>query len=179
MHGLIFTGLRRFTWTSFPDEAQGIWDGLPAYVQDETYPDEEFDAALDRIAATTRRARPELLHEFGRFTAFWTFRALRREYYERTRGTLDFLLNVESRIHEEIRATTDGAKPPRLRVTPLGDDGVTIAYTSERGLCQMLAGLVAGVADYYGERFEIAQPLCMHRGDAACSFVVTPASKTA
>lgn len=176
MHGLIFTGLRRFTWTTFPDDAQGIWDSLPVYVQDEAYADDEFDAVVQRIADRTGRRRDELLREFGRFTGFWTFRALRRDYYERTTGTREFLLGVESRIHEEIRATADGAAPPRLRVTPLGADGVTIAYTSARGLCQMLEGLVAGVADYYGERFEITQPLCMHRGDAACSFVVTPAS---
>jgi predicted hydrocarbon binding protein len=178
VHGLIFTGLRRFTWTAFPDKAQGIWDGLPAYVQDEAYPDEEFEDAVRRIADAAGRPREDLLRDFGRFTGFWTFRALRRDYYEGTRSTREFLLGVESRIHEEIRETTPGAAPPRLRVTPLGEDGVTIAYTSERGLCQLLEGLVAGVADYYGERFDIAQPLCMHRGDAACPFVVTP-SKTA
>lgn len=175
MHGLIFTSLRRYTWTTFPDEAQGIWDGLPSYVQDEAYPDADFRAAIERIAETTERPSDELLRDFGRFTGFWTFRALRPDYYEQTEGTCRFLLDVESRIHEEIRATTEGAAPPRLRVTPLGEDGVTIAYTSERGLCAMLEGLVTGVADYYGERFDISQPLCMHRGDPACSFVVTPA----
>lgn len=174
MHGLIFTGLRRYTWTTFPEEAPAIWDGLPAYVQDESYPDEEFETVVGRIAEATGRPRDELLRDFGRFTGFWTFRALRSDYYEQTHGTRAFLLHVESRIHETIRRTTDGAAPPRLRVTPLGADGVTIAYTSSRGLCQLLEGLVAGVADYYGERFEIAQPLCMHRGDPACSFVVTP-----
>jgi hypothetical protein len=174
VHGLIFTGLRRYTWTTFPDEAQGIWDGLPPYVQDESYPDAEFDAALERIGKATGQAREALLSDFGRFTGFWTFRALRPDYYEQTPGTRQFLLDVETRIHEEIRATTAGAAPPRLRVTPLGVDGVTIAYTSARGLCAMLEGLVSGVADYYGERFEVTQPLCMNRGDPACSFVVVP-----
>jgi hypothetical protein len=175
VHGLIFTGLRRYTWTTFPEDAPEIWDALPAYVRQETYPDSEFDEAVQRIVDVTDRPRDELLRDFGRFTGFWTFRALRRDYYEETPGTRPFLLHVESRIHETIRQTTEGAAPPRLRVTPLGDDGLSIAYTSERGLCAMLEGLVTGVADYYGERFEIAQPLCMHRGDAACSFVVTPA----
>jgi len=175
VHGLIFSGLRRYTWTTFADEAQEIWDGLPSYVQDESYPDADFDAALQRVTELTGRPRDELLRDFGRFTGFWTFRALRPDYYEQTPGTRAFLLDVEARIHDEIRATTKGAAPPRLRVTPLGTAGLTIAYTSARGLCAMLEGLVAGVAAYYGERFDVSQPLCMHRGDPACSFVVVPA----
>jgi hypothetical protein len=174
VHGLIFASLRRYTWTTFPDAAAAVWDALPGYVQQESYPDEEFETALRRVADVTGRPRDELLRDLGRFTGFWTFRALRLDYYEQTPGTREFLLDVESRIHETIRATTAGAAPPRLRVTPLGPVGVTISYTSERGLCELLEGLVGGVADYYGERFDVSQPLCMHRGDPACSFVVTP-----
>jgi predicted hydrocarbon binding protein len=58
---------------------------------------------------------------------------------------------------------------------PLGDEGVSISYTSERKLCELLEGLVLGVAEYYREVVSVEQPLCMHRGDVACSVLVTPA----
>jgi hypothetical protein len=32
-----------------------------------------------------------------------------------------------------------------------------------------------GTAVHYGERFEIDHPICVHRGDEACAFFVTPA----
>jgi hypothetical protein len=66
------------------------------------------------------------------------------------------------------------AAPPRLQVLPLGTGGVSITYTSDRGLCELLEGLIVGTAAHYRERFEIDQPICVHRGDGACAFFVTP-----
>lgn len=173
MHGLIFTGFRQYTWTNVADHAEAIWAGLPHYTMTEAYPDEAFTALVSRTTAATGMTQREVLVDFGRFTGFWVFRVMRGDYYKESPGTRAFLLDVEARIHETVRASTPDASPPRLHVMPLGDVGVSISYTSERRLCALLEGLVHGVADYYGERFDVEQPLCMHRGDAACSFVVT------
>lgn len=175
VHGLIFTGFRQFTWTRLPDQATEIWSGLPYYGMTEAYPDEQFEELVGRAVATSGRTRREILIDFGRFTGFWVFRVLRGDFYEESGSTRTFLLDVETRIHETVRANTPNAAPPRLQVVPLGEDGVSISYTSERRLCELLEGLVHGVAEYYGERFQLEQPLCMHRGDPACSFLVTPA----
>lgn len=177
MHGLIFTAFRQFTWTRLPEDADAIWRDHPHYVMTEAYDDAEFDAAVRRAVAVTGRTRRDLLLDFGRFTGFWVFRVARGDYYHESADTRQFLLGVESRIHETVRATTPQARPPHLQVVPLGADGVAITYTSERGLCELLEGLVHGVADYYDERFDIEQPVCMHRGDPACSFLVTPAAR--
>lgn len=175
MHGLIFTAFRQYTWARLPDHATAIWDGLPDYDHAGAYDDGELEALVARTSAVTGRDRGEILRDFGRFTGFWVFRVMRPEYYEESAGTRRFLLDVEARIHETVRATTPGAAPPYLHVTPLGDGGVSVAYTSPRALCELVEGLVSGVADYYGERFTIAEPVCMKRGDPACSFVVMPA----
>lgn len=174
MHGLVLTSFRQYTWTRLPDHAWTIWSDLPTYEPDRAYDDGELHALLDRTAEVTGRDRGDVLRDFGRFTGFWVFRVMRPDYYEESAGTRRFLLDVEARIHETVRATTPGAAPPYLHVTPLGDDGVSIAYTSPRRLCDLVVGLVSGVADYYGERFAIDEPMCMQRGDPACSFVVMP-----
>lgn len=175
MHGLIFTSFRQYSWTRLEEHAPAIWADRSAYSAERAYPDEEFTALLDKSVEVTKRTPREILLDFGRFTGFWVFRVLRPEYYEGCENTRTFLLEVESRIHETIRADTTGALPPRLTVAELGTDGVAISYTSDRRLCDLLEGLVNGVAEYYGERFEVTQPMCMHRGDAGCSFFVTPA----
>jgi predicted hydrocarbon binding protein len=174
LHGLIFTAFRQYSWTRLPEAAASIWDGMPNYVMTEAYPDSSFRDLVQRAAETTGHEPDEILREFGRFTGFWVFRVMRPDYYDESETTRRFLLDVERRIHETIRSTTVGATPPHLTVAPIGDEGVSISYTSERRLCALLEGLVAGVAEYYGEHFRIEQPVCMHRGDPACSFVVTP-----
>lgn len=174
MHGLIFTAFRQYCWTRLDEHSDEISRELPNYVMTESYPDEEFEALVERAVEASGRSRRDILVDFGRFTGFWVFRVMRGDYYEESGSTRRFLLGVESRIHETVRESTPLAAPPRLHVMPLGDHGVSISYTSERKLCELLEGLVLGVAEYYGETVSIEQPLCMHRGDVACSVLVQP-----
>ena len=111
------------------------------------------------------------------FAAQKTFAGLFPGYYAGSGGTRAFLLGVEEKIHELVRATVPGATPPRLHVQPLGELGVLISYTSERRLCRLLDGLVQGTAAHYGERIEVDELQCMHRGDAGCVFSVTLVDK--
>jgi hypothetical protein len=173
VHGLIFTAFRQYCWTHLADHSAEISRGLPHYVVTESYADADVDGLVMRAAEASNRSRREILVDFGRFTGFWVFRVMRGDYYEESGSTRRFLLDVESRIHETVRESTPLAAPPRLHVLPLGDRGVSISYTSERRLCELLEGLVLGVAEYYGEEISIEQPLCMHRGDVACSVLVT------
>ena len=175
MHGLIFTSFRQFTRSDYAGREDAIWAGLPIYLAVETYPDEAFYALVDRTLQVVGETRRDVLLRFGRYTATTVFRLLRPAYYEESAGACDFLLGIEERIHDEVRATVQGAVPPKLQVVPLGKGGVSISYTSDRGLCDLLEGLVIGTAEYYGERFLIEQATCAQRGDSACCFFVTPA----
>jgi hypothetical protein len=175
LHGVIFTSFRQFTWSAFPAETDAIWEGLPRYLAVDTYPDEDFDVLVARAAEMTDMSPRDVLIAFGSYTSQTMFLLLRPEFYESSKGTREFLLGVEERIHEVLRRTIPGAAPPRLNVVPLGEHGISITYTSDRGLCDMLEGLVIGTAGFYGERFDIEQTTCMHRGDVACCFFITPA----
>ncbi len=174
MHGLIFTSFHQFTAAHRADHTEAIWDGRPPFLPGEIYPDEQFEELLGDASGKTGESRRTMLIDFGRFTATTVFRQLRPEFYDEAGGTRRFLLDVEERIQEVLRASTPGAAPPRLQVHRFGSDGVAISYISARRLCELLEGLVLGTAEFYGERFAIDQPTCMHRGDDACAFFVSP-----
>jgi hypothetical protein len=175
VHGLIFASFRRFTDAKLSDVTEVVWRDARDYRDDQAYSDEEFIELVEAAAAASAISRREVLLRFGSFTAQHVFRELRPEFYEASAGTRQFLLDVELRIHRTLTSTIPDAAPPRLQVGPLGSGGVSITYTSERGLCELLEGLVMGTAAHYGERFDIDQPICVHRGDEACAFFVTPA----
>jgi Haem-NO-binding len=101
-----------------------------------------------------------------------TFARLYPTFFSIAGSARAFMLTVETRIHDLVRATIPNAGPPQLDVTELGDDGVAIVYTSPRRLCVLLRGLTEGTARHYGERSEIEETSCMLRGDDACRFEV-------
>ena len=172
MHGLIFTAFRVFAATEYPAVVDAAWAAEPSYLATAAYEDEQFDALVERVAGLAADSRRTVLRRFGIFAGLSTFRLMFPDYYAAHGGTAAFLLEVEEQIHDVVRTTIPGAAPPRLVVRPLGREGVSISYTSERGLCDLLEGLVVGVSRFYGEVVRIDHPLCMHQGDAACSFFV-------
>ena len=176
MHGLIFTGFRAFVASEYPQVSEQVWEGEPRYLATEAYPDEVFGGVLERAIELTGDPRQVVLRRFGIFTGISTFRLLFPDYYASHKDTFSFLLDIEEQIHEVVRKTVPDAAPPRLDIVALSDGGVSITYTSYRGLCELLEGLIGGVARFYGDAVAIEQPLCMLRGDVAgCTFFVTRA----
>ena len=173
MHGVIFASYSDFVTARFGAEtARAVFASEPIYLMSEAYEDERL---LELIKQTCQRMEvsiEELVRDFGVFTAQRTFARLYPAFFEVAGSARPFLLTIEERIHELVRATIPNARPPELHVTPLGEDAVTIAYTSPRKLCSLLEGLVDGTARHYGESASIDQSECMLRGDAACLFQV-------
>jgi hypothetical protein len=63
------------------------------------------------------------VYGLGVFTAETTFARLYLAFFAQTPTPRAFLLTVEERIHELIRATIPRAGPPRLAIAPLGEEG--------------------------------------------------------
>jgi hypothetical protein len=172
VHGLIFGSLRDFSIERLgPEAASEIWADR-IFEMNEAYDDAWFAAQLERVIGVTGESPADVEREFGAFAARKTFAALYPSYYEASGDVFTFLLGIEEKIHELVRATIPGATPPRLHVHSLKDLGVLIAYTSERGLCKLLEGLVLGTAAHYGDDVEVEEIQCMHRGEPGCVFTV-------
>ena len=173
MHGLIFASFRDYLLTEHgPDVAKSVTVGEPQYTLSEAYPDEQFLALLERACVETELSLDELLYEFGVFTAATTFARLYSVLYKLSPTARDFLLTVETPIHEVVREALPDAVPPKLAVTDLGESGLEIVYSSPRRICAMLRGLVEGTGRVYGETIEVEQLECMHHGAPACRFAL-------
>jgi len=172
MHGLIFAGLRDFLVSHLDQEqADSVFASGPPYLMSAAYSDDEFLQLVERGRALSGEPLVEFLRSFGSFTGATTFPRLYPAFYEIAGNSRTFLLTVESRIHELVRATIPDATPPRLRIEATSD-GLRIVYDSPRRLCAFLEGLVSGTAAYFGEPVEVSESTCVQRGDAACVFAV-------
>lgn len=173
MHGLILVSLRDYVAAVHGAEIeQEVMAGEPAYLLSEAYPDERFTFLVDRACKSTGLQLDILLHDFGVFTGQRTFPRLYPALYAVSPSARAFLLTVERPIHEIVRVTIPHALPPELAISELGEDGISIVYTSKRRMCTMLRGLVEGTAQHYEEKAHIEERSCMHRGDQACTFEV-------
>ena len=172
MHGLIFASLRDYTAERLGEaRAVELWADR-IFETSKAYEDQWFAAQLERLVAATGDSMDEVQRGFGSFAAQSTFTKLYPAYYAQSADTFAFLLGIEEKIHELVRTTIPGSRPPRLHVKPLDDTGVLIAYTSERGLCRLLEGLVLGTAEHYGETVVVEEIQCMRHGDPGCVFTV-------
>jgi Haem-NO-binding len=173
VHGLIFSSFRDFLTAEHGSAvAHRVFAGEPVYLLSESYPDERLGQLVERATEAVGADADELVHDFGVYTGATTFTRLYPAFFAIAHSTRDFLLTVETRIHELVRATIPNAAPPQLHVTELGGDGVTIAYASPRRLCMLLRGLTEGTARHFGETATIEEPTCMRRGDDSCTFDV-------
>jgi hypothetical protein len=170
---VIFTSFRDYlTEEHGGDLAREVFADQPIYLLSEAYPDERLVDLIGRAAEAAGREADEVVHDFGVFTGATTFTRLYPAFFAIAPSARDFLLTVETRIHELVRATIPNARPPQLHVSELDDDGVVIDYTSPRRLCVLLRGLAQGTARHYGETAQIEEVTCMRRGDPACRFHV-------
>jgi hypothetical protein len=173
VHGVIFTSFRDYVAAAQGSAAEAeLFQDEPAYLLSESYPDDQLVRLIEQAAQRTGRTADEILFDFGVFAAESTFARLYPAFFDVSPGAREFLLTVETRIHELVRATIPNAGPPQLDISPLGEDGVTIVYDSPRRLCVLLRGLTEGTARHYGERAATEERTCMHRGDRACTFEV-------
>ena len=173
VHGVIFTSLRDYLTSAHgPAVALGVFAGQPIFLLSESYDDELLAQLVERAADATGQDTEDVVHDFGVFTARTTFTRLYPAFFAIAPSAREFLLTVETRIHELVRATIPNAAPPQLRIDEYGGEGVRIVYSSTRRLCVLLRGLVQGTAQHYGEVATIDEPTCMHRGDSACTFEI-------
>jgi hypothetical protein len=174
MHGLVMVSLHEYVDAKHGTRAAAaIFAGDEPYLVTEAYPDERFRELVRRASAETGLTEEELLFAFGVFAGSVTFPRLYPAMFEPASSAQEFLLTVEQRIHELVRATIPGASPPQLFVSELDEGGgVLIVYTSSRRLCLLLRGLAAGTALRFGEVTSFEETSCMLRGDLACRLEV-------
>ena len=101
-------------------------------------------------------------------------------FFDRHGSARSFVLTVNDIIHPEVRKLYPGAEVPEFTFDLPGPDVVVVGYRSDRRLCSLAEGFIAGAARHYGEEVSIEQTACMLQGEDHCSIhcrfspVVTP-----
>lgn len=177
MHGIVLNGLKSFVeethgsdaWRSVQEEA-GV--GRRLYVPVTDYSDEETLALVEAACEVTGEDLPTVLEAFGRFlvpTLLETYGV----HVDGDWSSLELLANVEGYIHRALRAKQlSEFTPPHLGARRDGEDRVIVTYGSERELCPLARGIFHGVADHYGETFDVTERRCMLDGAESCEFEV-------
>ena len=179
MHGIVFAALRDFLATHLDQERADAVFGVEApYLMTAAHPDADFLRLVERARLGADEPMPDFLRAFGVFTGERTFPRLYPAFYDVAGDGRTFLLTIEDRIHELIRATVPDATPPQLHVEAAGDHELRVEYDSPRRLCSFLHGLVEGTAAHYDETVDVAQESCVWRGDPICVFAIGFASDT-
>jgi hypothetical protein len=177
MHGLIFLQLQKFAQKQVGPQA---WDlllreaNLPqqSYSPARAYPDDDFVALVGAASRALGKSNAAVVEAFGEFIAPDLLRLhgrmLRPEW-----KTLDVIENTEPLIHAAVRVGNPGAQPPVLDVVRTSADELRIVYTSERKLCHLAKGILAGIARHFGESIAVTDEACMPNGDPFCALHVT------
>lgn len=82
--------------------------------------------------------------------------------------TRDFMLTLNDVIHPQVRKLHAAARPPEFDFTVIGEDQLRIVYRSDRQLCSMAEGMIAGAATYFRETARITHEQCVRSGAAHC-----------
>src|SRR5262245_10473718 len=177
MHGLIFLQLQKFAQKQVGPQA---WDlllreanlPLQSYSPARAYPDEDFVALVGAASRALGKSVAAVVEAFGEFIAPDLLR-LHGRMLKPEWKSLDVIENTEPLIHAAVRVGNPGAQPPVLDVVRTSADDLRIVYTSERKLCHLAKGILAGIARHFGEPIAVTDEACMHNGDPFCALHVT------
>jgi hypothetical protein len=177
VHGVIFSELQAYVKDRLGDahwyellKLAGL--GTKTYMSFQEYPDEEILSLVAAASTATGVPAPELLEDFGRFIAKDLI-YMHPDLVQPGWRTLDLIQHTENVMHRAARKTQPGAYPPALHTERQSARVLLLTYTSGRQLCPLARGIIQGIAAYYTEQVEIAEPTCMLRGDPACTLRIS------
>lgn len=142
-----------------------------AYSPVAEYPDSEATALIAAASQLAGKPLGEFLEKFGAALAPELL-AMYPSLIQPEWKTLDLVVNAEEVIHSAVRRRNPLAKPPVLRCARYSSDELRLVYTSPRKLCQMVKGIIRGVAGHYREEVTITDESCMNDGDSFCAIQI-------
>jgi predicted hydrocarbon binding protein len=172
VYGVIFHFLRNYvierhggepTWQTLL-EAQGHKYKMYFPVKD--YADEEIVALVQTASNALNIPVPDVLEDFGAYVGPELLSFYHMYIKEKNLRTFDVIEVAGSKINPD-------RKPPKLSSHRESPDVLIVDYQSHRKLCPVVRGIIRGLGEKFGERFDINETQCMLRGADKCSMRVT------
>lgn len=174
MKGVIFNELEEMVRERF---GEGAWDDIleatelrtkgGVFAGPKAYPDDDFLALVGTTCRLHGQDAPRLIREFGRFL-FPRFVRRYPIFLVPQMTAKQFLKTVDGTIHVVVRKLNPDAGLPKFEYEDPASDRLVIRYQSPRRMCELMLGLVDGVADHFDERASAEEPRCLKRGDDHC-----------
>jgi hypothetical protein len=158
-------------------ETQATLSTDGAYTSVGDYPDSEFTALVDRLAAMEERDSDEIMREFG-VAAFPQLGALHPEWLDNVGDLFQLLSGIEVVIHTQVRRLYPDSQPPLITATQDADGVIDVIYVSRRGLIPFCQGLIEGAAQHFDDACEVRVTSVVREGDTTrASFQVRPINR--
>ena len=145
------------------------------FVLTRAYPDNYLGDVVGALRVELGEDSPgpaDFLFDYGRHLG----RCFERDfdvYFRRFASAREMIAASETVIHAELRRRNLEPGPPAVRSSPLPGGGLRLVYDSPRRLCDVLRGLLAHIADAFGQTVTIEEPFCTKRGDPTCQLKLT------
>lgn len=175
MKGVIFNIFEGFITEGWGEEAyEALLDECPLHTQEPfvgpgTYPDSDLVSMLTQACENHGVSAPDALRAFGKY-CFPHLASKFPKFVDMHDHPKPFLMSVHDIIHVEVRKLFKDAITPSFAYQDTGPDSLVIEYTSDRKLCFLMEGLLAGVAEHFGVSIDTTQTRCTHEGAEACDF---------
>jgi hypothetical protein len=159
MKGVVFTELLEMVENTFGEQvADRIIDecDLPSggsYTSIGTYDHNEILTLVTKLSEITTIAVPDLVQAFGKYL-FGRFRDGYPVFFEGVDTAFQFLKNIESYIHVEVRKLYPDAELPSFEYSSPSPDVLIMTYSSTRPFGALAKGLVEGCIAHYQEHID-------------------------
>lgn len=160
MKGIIFRGFLDFVETSSSYEMVDkiiLKCNLPsggAYTTIGTYDTNELFHLVKAFSEETNIPVSTLFQQYGEymFNKFVTDYPL---FFNKASNTFEFLTNVETHIHQEVRKIYPDASLPHFQCEALSPNIFVMVYTSSRHLADLAEGLIKGCIKHHKENIVV------------------------
>lgn len=177
MKGVVFTEFLELVEDKFGYEmvdhiiAEAAPSNNGAYTSVGTYPFAELAAMLGALSNKTGLPPNDLLIVFGQHL-FKVFFASYGHFFERINDPFDFLQNIESHIHVEVKKLYPDAELPTIACTKEDDKTLFLHYLSKRRLHALAHGLIQSTMEHFNTNATIKSELVNEDGSEV-KFVIT------
>jgi len=160
MKGVILNCLAEMVQKRFSEERwQDILEqaGLDRKSVFFTTQDVDDGSTLRILECTCRLLNMSLAQAADAFGDYWVNVFAPRiywAYYQGTNSARDFLLRMDA-VHEATTRSMPGAHPPRFRCEWKDDRTLIMKYESQRGLIDLMVGLIKGIGKHYKEDLQV------------------------
>ena len=128
-----------------------------------TYPHNEIIQLVTQLSIEIDVEVPVLVKTYGKYL-FGTFNKSYPSFFEQCDNAFDFLENVESYIHPEVRKIYPDAELPKFDTRKITETEREMIYTSPRKMFALAEGLIEKTLVYYQETGTVSHELIEEDG---------------